>query len=349
MVLTARALNRTLLLRQHLLARADLDPMQMVEHLVGLQAQETLPPYLGLAARLTDVDPQEVSTALEERRLVRVSTLRGAIHLHTPGDAALLRSWTLPVLERQNRTAQNVRPARDIPAADLERALAQVLAPGPRPLSEIGTALAKAFPGVPAAALGGRARNTGLVQVPPRGLWKRRGGVVYDTVERWTGLPSSPPDGPAVAAIVRRYLAAFGPASAADVTAWSGITGLGPVLRGMTDLATYEDETGRTLWDLPGLPVASGEERAPVRLLGTYDNLWLAHAGRDRVTSPEARAAWAGDNGGVAGMVLADGYVAGLWRPVDGRVEVSLLRPFTREETRRLGEEVERTEAFLAR
>lgn len=346
-ILRAQALNRTLLLRQHLLARMRFDPPTMVEYLVGLQAQEQLPPYLGLAARLEDFDPYAVAAALGERRLVRVSTLRGTIHLHSAADAGPLRAWTLALLERQNRAARNVRAARDLPTEAFDRALADAMAAGPRPLAEISAELAKTFPGVPPTVLSGRVRNTSLVQVPPRGMWKRSGGVVYDRLEHWTGLP---PVSPQVETIIRRYLAAFGPASAADVTAWSGVTSLGPVLRSMPDLTTYADQTGRTLYDVPGAPLASGVERAPVRLLGTYDNLWLSHASRDRVMSPAARAAWLGRNGGGASVVLVDGWVTALWRPVRGRVEVTRwLRPLVRGEQAELRREIARMEALLAR
>jgi hypothetical protein len=85
--LSRKRLNRTLLLRQHLLERVDCTPAEMVGHLVGLQAQESMPPYLSLAARLTDLDPRVVSTALESRELARVLSLRDTVHLHLPQDA----------------------------------------------------------------------------------------------------------------------------------------------------------------------------------------------------------------------------------------------------------------------
>ena len=83
----------------------------MVSHLVGLQAQENLPPYLSLAARLTDLDPEDVSRALEDRSLVRLLTMRGTIHLLTADDALTLRQWTQPCQDRERRSSQNTRPA----------------------------------------------------------------------------------------------------------------------------------------------------------------------------------------------------------------------------------------------
>ena len=52
MRLSAQQLNRTLLLRQHLLERARLTPEVVADHLVGLQGQEPTAPYLSLLARI---------------------------------------------------------------------------------------------------------------------------------------------------------------------------------------------------------------------------------------------------------------------------------------------------------
>ena len=117
---------------------------------------------------------------------------------------------------------------------------------------------------------------------------------------------------------MRRYLRAFGPATAADVTAWSAVTRLGPVLKAMDDLVVHEDEDGKVLYDVPDGELADEDVPAPVRLLGSYDNVWLSHAGRDRVTDPERATSWMGVNGGVANTLFVDGRLAGLWRR-DGR------------------------------
>jgi len=346
--LSPRALNRTLLQRQHLLERTDATPHALVRHLVGLQAQENLPPYLSLAARLTSFDPHDVTAALEDRSMVRLLTMRGTVHLLVADDALVLRPWTAPVHEREIKVSQAIGDAREVDRDAFAAALSDLLADGPLPQKAIGAALAERFPDVPATALGQLARSVApLVQCPPRGTWKGSGGVVYHYVDRWLGRPLVEPD---VEEIVRRYLAAFGPATAADVTAWSGVTRLGPVLRAMDELVVHEDSQGKLLHDLPGLTIADEDAPAPVRLLGQYDNVWLSHAGRDRVTTPESRSSWMGVNGGIMNTVFADGMLAGLWRVTDGRVEVSrILRPLTKQETSELDEEIARVEALLDR
>lgn len=343
-------LNRTLLLRQHLLERVAMEPADMVGHLVGLQAQEPLSPYLSLAARLTDLDPVAVSAAIEDRSLVRVLSLRDTVHLHLPADAVALPVWAAPVREREMKVSQTIGTAREVDRSAFSTAVHEVLADGPLPQRQLGAALAERFPAYTATQLGQVARIAEvLVQLPPRGCWKPTGStaVAYDHAERWTGLPLAEPDVPA---IVRRYLAAFGPGTAADVTAWSGITRLGPVVKSMADLEVHEDEDGKVLYDVPGAPVADEDAPAPVRLLGNYDNVWLSHAGRDRVTAPEHRRLWMGVNGAQALSIYADGWLAGLWRVEDGRVAiVELVRDLTRSERAGLDEEIARVEALLAR
>ncbi|MGH3306337.1 MAG: winged helix DNA-binding domain-containing protein, partial [Nocardioides sp.] len=346
MRLTRRRLNRTLLDRQHLLTRANVAVPEMVTHLVGLQAQETLPPYLSLAARLTDLDPEDVSGALEDRSLVRLLTMRGTIHLLTAEDALALRQWTQPCQDRERRSSQNTKAALHLDTDPFNRAVRRALADGPLPVKALGEALAATFPDVPANALSQLARvNQPLAQLPPRGTWKQSGGVVYQYVDRWVGRPLSEPDPPT---LVHRYLRAFGPASAADVTAWSGLTGMAGLLKTMDDMEVHEDPAGRRLFDVAGGALADEEVPAPVRLLGTYDNVWLSHAGRDRVTEPEKRKRWMGVNGGVGSALFVDGMLEGLWRPVDAHVEVlELFRTLTRQERAELDEETARVEALL--
>ena len=344
--LSVRDLNRTLLARQHLLARTTMPALAMVEHLVGLQAQENLPPYLSLAARIEGFDPVELSDALERREAVRLLAMRGTIHVLTPDDALALRPWVQPALDQVSKGNQMNKPARHVPVEDIVAETRRLLGRGPLPVKELGTRLARAFPDAPAAALGHLARERApLVQLPPRGLWRASGGVVYDTVENHLGRPSTEID---VRELVRRYLRAFGPATAADMTAWSRVTRLGPVFTSMADeLEVVETEDGKRLYDAPGAAVLDGSAPAPVRLLGAYDNVWLSHADRGRIVPEEARGRWAGSNGGVGNTVFVDGFMAGLWWWRDDRVVLDLFRPLSGAERRGLDDEVGRVSALL--
>ena len=86
-VLSTRALNRALLARQHLIARAAMPVPLMIEHLVGMQAQILLNPYYGLWSRLRDFRPQTLGDLVIGREAVRISFLRTTLHLVTANDA----------------------------------------------------------------------------------------------------------------------------------------------------------------------------------------------------------------------------------------------------------------------
>ncbi len=347
-MLTTRVLNRTLLKRQHLLERTSATPVAMVEHLVGLQAQDTQPPYVGLWSRLEQFDPADLSGLLESREVSRILLMRGTIHLVTAADCLGLRPPLQGMLERQMRGTEFFGHCSDIPREELESAAHEVLGPKPVPVRELGAALAHRFPAHQPGHLANTVRVLlPLVQAPPRGVWKRSGGPAYVHAEEWHGAPLAPID---PADLVRRYLRAFGPATAADVSTWSGLTGLRPVLDELADeLVTHKDEAGRTFLDLEGLPFADEDEPAPVRLLGKYDNLWLSHADRTRVAEPDKRQRWMGRNGGVGNTVFVDGMLEGLWRRLDDRVEVEVFRRLTRAERTELDAEVAALEHFLAR
>lgn len=323
----------------------------MVEHLVGLQAQDNLPPYLSLAARLSSFDPYVVTAGLEDRSLVRMVVMRGTIHLLSAADALMLRGWTQPVQDRERRASQTIRPALHLDVEDFSAVLTSVLDGGALPMKELGLRLAEHYADVPPGALAQLARVTQpLAQLPPRGAWKQPGGVVLQHVADWVGRPLGEPD---PTTIIGRYLRAFGPATAADACAWSGLTGLAPLLKQMLtagEVVQLAGPDGKPLYDVPDGAVTPGEAPAPVRLLGVYDNVWLSHAARDRVTRPETRKRWMGTNGGLCNTVFVDGMLEGLWRVEDGRpVVVDLFRPLSASERSDLDDELDRVAALLSR
>src|SRR5262249_8949353 len=149
---------------------------------------------------------------------------------------------------------------------------------------------------------------------PPRGLWSRSGAVTTTTAEAWLGRPLDP--APSIDEVVRRYFAAFGPATVADVAAWSRLTGLREVVERIAPgPRMFTDEDGRELYDVPDGPRPDAGISAPVRFLPEYDNVLLSHADRRRFGADEdrARLAAAGNRLG-QGWVLHDGIVKATWR-----------------------------------
>ena len=173
-MLGLRDLNRTLLARQHLLERAAVPALDMVEHLVGLQAQDNLPPYLSLAARIGTSTRTSCRPRSSPGAAVRLLSMRGTIHVLVPDDALTLRRWVQPALDQASgRTSRTSRRAAF--RWRRRRRDQTLLGAGPLPVKELGERLAEVFPGVPGSALAHVARErVPLVQVPPRGLWQRR-------------------------------------------------------------------------------------------------------------------------------------------------------------------------------
>src|SRR5215213_146814 len=95
-ILTTRELNRATLARQLLLERSDMQVLDAVEHLVGLQAQVPLDPYTALWSRLRAFEPPSRARLLLERRVVRTTVMRATIHLVSADDCLTLRPLVQP-------------------------------------------------------------------------------------------------------------------------------------------------------------------------------------------------------------------------------------------------------------
>jgi hypothetical protein len=282
-VLSSRALNRALLERQHLLRRADMPVKDMVEHLVGLQAQEIMPPYYGLWSRLDGFDPNELGRLLQERKVVRLWLMRGTIHLATVEDALAFKPLTQVVAERQHRGGHYGRRMAGVDIEALVETARELLAEEPLGGRELGRRLVARGFGDDAEAIGNAARtHLPLVQVTPRGVWGQRGQAKLATIDSWTGRELERE--PSIDDFVLRYLRAFGPASVADIQNWSGLTRLREVVERLRErLVVFQDESGRELFDLPDALRPDPDVPAPVRLLGEYDNVLLGHADRTRI------------------------------------------------------------------
>ncbi|HEX9449676.1 MAG TPA: winged helix DNA-binding domain-containing protein [Dongiaceae bacterium] len=312
-----------------LLQRHDLTIPAALEHLLGLQAQAANPPFIGLWSRVQPFAFDDLNTLLLNRQVVRTALMRGTLHLVTARDVLRLRPILQPVLER-NLLANH---GRDLIGLDLDAVAAlarEGLAHGPLSYAALGKKLQQRWPKHKAEALAMVARNREiLVQAPPT-LWGGGKVAQMTTAQNWLG--KSPVAPSTAAEMLLRYLAAFGPASTADMRAWCGLTGITELLEGlMPRLRRFRSAAGVELFDLPDAPRPDAEMPAPVRLLAGFDNLLLSHADRSRFVAEEYRGRIATINGIFHPTVLIDGRVVGLWRlDIGKKAAVVEIAPFSK-------------------
>lgn len=350
-VLETKALNRATLARQLLLARADLPVSDAVAHLCGMQAQEPQEPFVGLWSRLRAFDPTALDDLVTGRRVVRTHLMRRTVHLVTADDALAWRARHGPML-RQRVLGVYRREFEGVDLAELTTAARAALADGePRTMPELGRTLAARWPAVGPRALGemGIAALLPTVQLPPRGLWRRKAGARTVLLESWLGRDVDPPapDGsdPVGEALALRYLAAFGPATVADLRAWSGLSGLPRAVAAIRErLIAFRDEHGRELLDLPDAPRPDPDTPAPVRFLPAFDNAILGYHDRGRIIDDAHR----GLSVTGARVVLVDGRVAATWTVEAGTVAVTPLRHLSPAEHDAVTEEGRELASFLS-
>lgn len=215
---------------------------------------------------------------------------------------------------------------------------------------ELGRRLVERWPDFPPSDLAMAVRvGLPLAQIPPRGLWGESGAAKHALLESWLGAPVRP--GYPAEELVVRYLAAFGPASAADAQAWSGLSGLREVFERLRPkLITFADDLGRELFDLPDAPRPPGDTPAPVRFLPVYDNVLLGHADRSRFISDEQRRRVTDEIGLYSyGSLLVDGTAVGITRIEKvGETATLTVRLFIRLTKQQRSAVAEEGEALLA-
>jgi len=337
--LTLRELNRATLARQLLLERATLSAAGVIEHLVGMQAQWPPAPYIGIWSRARRFHRAELEGELVAGRVVKATVMRQTLHLVTRADYGTLRAalseanW-LHNIPDAKRVAPSLRRLTD--GGEITRAAALAH------LEEV-----HGLTGVEAnRAWRGARLRAHLVPHHETALWNARPQARYVAVSE----PETIDSVAARAEIVRRFLAAFGPASRADIARWSMMSitrELAPAIERLEPLRRFRDEHGRELLDVVDAPLPSGDIRAPVRLLPKWDNALLGYADRRRILPEVFRSRVIRNNGDVAQTVLIDGFVAGTWHVERGRVVVVPFTPLSPSVRDEVASEAAALEAFL--
>jgi hypothetical protein len=346
-VLTQRELNRALLARQLLLERHELGPTEAVEGVAGLQAQAAAPPFLGLWTRLAGFDEASLQDAIDTRAVVRATMMRHTVHFVSARDYVWLRPAIQPALDA-NFGAQT---RKRLAGFDLEPFLEDAraaFARGPTTFAEVAAMIEARDPGCDVRAVSYAVRtHLHLIGVPNGSRWRFGGRAPFVLAEDWLERPMD--EHVDHREMVRRYLAAFGPATPADATAWSGV----PALRGVFDemreeLVSFRDEDGRELFDVPGAPLPDPDVDAPPRFLPVFDNTLQAHRDRTRVIADEHRPRLYLTQGPILGSLLLDGFAAATWRLTGGELTIEPFRRIAKRERTAIEPEAMALIAFAA-
>ena len=341
--LTLKELNRATLARQLLLERKRIGPVAAIERLAGMQAQWPPSPYVGLWSRLVDFRRETLEQAVLSGEVVKPTVMRGTLHLVTARDYPVF--WT--ALRDMPTWYDETHLEHALEAQEGARKLAEQ-----EPLThKEGLAYLEREHGHADDQTRRRIfhavrRRAHLLHVPESALWKGRPLAVFHA------HPEPEPVDVLAARteLVRRYLAAFGPSTRADIADWSGlrVADFAPALEQMGPLRRFEDENGRELLDVPRAPLPPADTPAPVRFLPKWDNTLLAHADRRRVLPEELRKAVIAKNGDVTQTFLVDGLVAGSWSADKrGKVAIAPFAPLPRVARREVEDEAARLEAWL--
>ncbi|MEU8229728.1 winged helix DNA-binding domain-containing protein [Actinoplanes sp. NPDC048967] len=321
-VLSPRELGRATLARQLLLSRVRQPALSVVEQLAGLQGQDPELPYFGLWNRIEGFALTDLTRLLEERLVLRATLFRGTQHLLAASDYLWVRPLLQPMLDVWRRGAFG-RYTAGIAPAELAASARDVLGARTLTRSELGRTLARRWPQCDPQWLARSVQGLlPIVHPAPDGTWGRRGATPFAQAEQLLGRPLEIRD---VQDLVRRYLAAFGPASARDMQAWSGMTRLREVFEALRPrLRVFHDDSGVELFDLPDAPRPGPDVPAPVRFLPGFDNVLFGHADRSRIVAAERRPYLVVD-----AALTVDGMVRGLWKIRDGVLEVRLFAPLS--------------------
>jgi len=350
--LSLRELNRALLARQMLLERQKIGVVDAVERLGGLQAQWAPAPYVALWTRLKGFERDDLTKPIDRGEIVKTTVMRATLHLISAREYPAYHAATL-----EGRFGA-WRPPGAPSLADLAKIHDRVLkfaTKAPRTRVEIQDFLAKDAP------KDERLRNwllftaitasNGLVWEPAGAHFEHRKLARF--MAPTSALRKAVREENAYDAVVRHHLAAFGPASVADIANWSSVRV--PHIRGalarIKDLVRFRDEKGRELFDLRRAPRPPADTPAPARFLARFDAAILGHdaAERTRILPVEykkqvifAAEVWT--------TFLVDGFVAGRYglsaTKKQALLELQPFKPLRKSDRAALVDEGERLVRF---
>jgi hypothetical protein len=334
--------------RQGLARRSTSPAAEVAAAAVGLQAQDAGASRLGVRARSGTVDEAAVLRAgTVQRSVVRTWLMRATVHLVAAEDVRWMVSLFGPMIERRFATGRWRQLGIDQRLIEAAIPPARAVLAG-RQLIRHELAAELADHGIRLGEDPSAATHL-LLALSCRGLTCRAGDrgreSTFALIEDWVPPSALAPADP-MAELARRYFRAFGPATAADFTTWSGLPSAAAI-RAIRDELTEVEFDGRRGWTLGTVAPAPG-----LRLLPMFDNYLLGYRDRTAMLDP-ARHAQVYVGGIIKATVVCDGRVIAIWRlertARSATIHVTPLQRLTRPHRDDIDRERADLERFLAR
>jgi hypothetical protein len=326
------------LARHHLLERAQTkDLLSVIDDMTGAQAQLLSAAQISLWSRLRDLQIAHVEEALNARGLVKAACMRRTLFLVPSEQLAVFVRGSARRAEKEIRWARAKGVPDRLLDAAIEAALEALDSPLTRP--EIAERVSRTLGVQMQAVHGGGWGSRSKVAAVPVGdltypvvdllhLAAARGVVCYGPycdheptfvradawIPHWQNLPAEQAEG----LLLRKYLRAFGPATAADFSLWTGITLTEAREIWAREAAVFvsvnvEGWSAAILRDdLDALAQAQFESPL-VCLLPYFDVYLLGHKRREHIVSLEHQSQVFRAQGWIAPVVLVDGRAVATW------------------------------------
>lgn len=352
--------------RHHLIERTPTGKaIEVIGDILGLNAQGALNYQISLWNRVADLDREFIHGALyEDRSLVRSWLMRDTVHIVPSALFSTLRvalrsglmeewnRWTVRTGAKETPGSWEPRYQRVLDALAGENlTLNEMLERTGQSGTEAKRDLHRLIREMSLRGL--------LCNAESSGPWYHNTQHKFARVDRW--LPEveygSVTEEEAKAALVRRYLRSYGPASVSDFAYWTGmkVREANPIFEGISDSLAEVTVSGQKrklliLEEDTESFLDADKEPNVARLLPKFDALILGHRDKSRFIDPSTRSSIFLPTAEVAATMLMNGMIEGVWgmkkERKAWRIELSTFREFADEERELVEKEIEGLRRF---
>ncbi len=307
--------------RQHLLSPAP-SGLDAIGSLIGAQAQVQSAAVLQIRARSKDTTEAGIRAQLDQdRSLVKLWAQRATLHLLCIDDLPMILALRRRFTDRYRQWLMS-EGLTSVQVDRLSHAICETLMTEPHSRADLSASLAPKLGDWAKPWLehswGGAiklASTLGLVCQGPR----RAGETTFVRLDQWVDLPGDG-DADLMGALVRRYLRAFGPATAQDFAKFSGL-GVGDARAALSKLArellavSVDGQQSFALKEDEDELRAADAPADRITVLPHFDPYLLGHAETGQFLAPRFRKRVYRIAGWIAPTILRGGKVIATWQP----------------------------------